>query len=46
MRPKIWTFWVPAINSTGTSTYIKFVWKSEYDKLAKELAELKRISQT
>lgn len=42
MKPKIWTFLIPANCSTGTSKYIKFVRKSEYDKLAKELSLLKK----
>ncbi len=41
MKPKIWKIWVPAVTSLGTSKYIKFVRKSDYDKLAKELIELK-----
>jgi hypothetical protein len=42
MKPKTWTFWVRAMTSVGTSKYIKFVRKSDYDKLAKELIELKK----
>ena len=42
MKPKIWTFLIPSDCSTGTSKYIKFVRKSEYDKLAKEFSLLKK----
>jgi len=42
MRPKIWKIWIPAVTSVATSKYIKFVRKSDYDKLAKELIELKK----
>lgn len=42
MKPKIWTFWVPALTSVGIAKYIKFVRKCDYDKLAKELVALKK----
>lgn len=42
MKPKTWKIWVPTTSSVGTSKYINFVRKSEYDKLSKELIELKK----
>jgi hypothetical protein len=46
MKPKTWAFWVPAMTSVGTAKYIKFVRKSDYDKLAKELIELKKALES
>lgn len=38
-KPEVHRIWVPSTSSVGTSKYVNFVRKADYDKLAKLIQE-------